>query len=151
MGNTYCTGVRLTSVIYTLTDYGINSDRLRTAALALTGYLDSVRREAMAKSVTCTIAVSNAAVVSASPSPSCGVLTADLREEAGSNSITISSPTGSSIGFTPQGTSSSSAAKEFILSLPGHGVELCVKVYTPLGFIRQGDRAVGGSCNYSGV
>lgn len=157
------------SVSISLSTRELNRERINSAAVGLSGWLEEVRRAAL-KGNPCRVTITSmtsapwgTVIATAEELPLAGgTARADrcqannpfrLASELGSATVSIQAVTVSQMTFSTLGsvTPTTPVDKEWILSLgpPGGSNELsrCVRVRGMLGFIEVGNRN-GGSCAY---
>ena len=146
----------------------VQRERLRVAAAEASGFIESVRKAAIAHSITCIVDIQASGIISAS---TLGVNTSDKRcvdaIADGSTSINLrtlsndstltTSPatsslnTGNKPGFSFKGTAVKANNHEIIVSSSRTGgFSYCIMITSPLGFIREGKKeSANNNCIYT--
>ena len=131
-----------------------DDERLNGASKELSAWLNDIRRRAMQKGNTCSVAVDLAkASFQADGSNRCGSFPAlNLREAVPSGArLQLSagaSDTPTTLVFTPRGTTTTSAAFKLSLENSRHQLGRCIRLLAPLGLIRSGKRQ-GDACVFN--
>jgi hypothetical protein len=126
-------------------------ERLRVALAESAGFLEAVRRNAMAHSISCMVNITTSGEISVAEIPSnttsnrClpsmdnAATGIQLRELTNDPSLTASLSNNSTVGFSFKGTSLSDTSLEILIS-SGKTADFsyCLAITTPLGFIRTG-------------
>ena len=138
-------------------------ERLRVALAESAGFLEAVRRNAMAHSISCMVNITTNGKISTAEIPSnntsnrClpsldnGATSLLLRELANDPSLTASLSNNSTAGFSFKGTALSDTSLEVLIS-SGKTTDFsyCLAITTPLGFIRTGRKPSGSTpCQYT--
>ena len=136
----------------------------RLAAQELLGYLDAVRRSAMASALECRVsytAPANFSVIEHHTSTTAGQLGLDrcarafnggsdglnlAQSIASATSLHVVAP-GSDLLLTPLGTVANNQTMIYYISIEGSSLERCIAVLAPVGFIRSGQRLYAGDSN----
>ena len=136
----------------------------RLAAQELLGFLDAVRRSAMAGALECQVsftAPANFSVVEQHSSATAGQLGLDRCARAfsgGAASLNLAQTSASTASLhvvapasdlllTSLGTVANTETQTYYLSIEGSSLERCITVLAPVGFVRIGQRTYGGDTN----
>lgn len=142
----------------------------RLAAQELLGFVDAVRRSAMASGLECRVsftAPSSFSVIEHHSSTTAGQLGLDRCARAfsgGATSLNLAQDSASAASLhvvappddlllTPLGTVANPETQIYYLSIADSSLERCIAVLAPVGFVRIGQRPYGGEpntapCNY---
>ena len=136
----------------------------RLAAQELLGFLDAVRRSAMAGALECRVTFASPtsfSVVEQNTSATAGQLGLDrcarafsggvaslnlAKTSASTASLHVVAPA-SDLVLTPLGTVANTETQTYYLWVEGSSLERCITVLAPVGFVRIGQRNYGGDTN----
>ena len=146
----------------------VQRERLRVAASEASGFIESVRKAAIAHSITCIIDIQPSGIISASTlalntnDTRCveaiadGSTSINLRTLSNDSTLTISPATsslntGDKPGFSFKGTSVKANNHEIIVSSSKtEDFSYCIMITSPLGFIKEGKKeSTDNNCTYT--